>query len=302
MSTADRERIEQLRALSLFRHLPEAKLEEVARMLAVQTVPAAGVVFEEGSPGDALYLVARGRVRIEKRTADGGVAELAILSPGDALGEMALIERLPRSARAVAQTNATLFVLGRAELEQWLASDAMLAVGLFAELLRGLSHRLRSSSRSVVLLHDVGTLASRRFQGEADFLAAVLHRMIAHLDGDWSAAAYLHNEFNDEVTRVATVGPRGESLPETFSIEAGSCSWLDASAFRVALTGTGDAPAGFLLARNELAMGPAEKAEAEVALAAVGHLVASALQNIKQDIEERARARLQHQQAHDAPL
>ncbi len=299
---AREQQIGQLRTLPLLRHLPEAKIAELARILAVQAVPAGALVFEEGSPGDTMFLLAEGQVRIEKRVEAGGFAELALQSPGDVFGEMALIERLPRSARAVAHTDATLFVLGRQELERWLASDPMMAVGFFVELLRVLSHRLRRSSRSVVLLHDVGDLAAQRFEDEAGFLEAILHRMIPHLDGDWSAAAYVYNEFNDEVARVGTVGPRGESLPATLSIVETASRWLDPASFCVALAGKADTPVGFLVARNELAMSLAERAEAEVALATVGHLVASALQNIKHDTEERLRARLDRQQAHDASL
>jgi CRP-like cAMP-binding protein len=302
MNADTRERVGQLRTLPLFRHLPEARLEELARILAVQVVPAGGVVFEEDTPGDTMFLLAHGRVRIEKRVAAGDFAELAVLTPGDVFGEMALIERLPRSARAVADTDITLFVLAGPALKQWLASDALTAVDFFVEMLRVLSHRLRRSTESVVLLHDVGDLTSQRFLDEATFLAAVIQRLIRHLDGEWSAAAYLYNEFNDDVARVATAGPRGASLPETLAIDAGSCSSLDTAAFYVALAGKADTPSGFLLAKNELAMSTAEKSEAEVALAAVGHLVSSALQNIKQDIEERLRLRLHHQQAHDSPL
>jgi CRP-like cAMP-binding protein len=297
-----REQVGQLRTLPLFRHLPEAKLEELAGILVVQVVPAGGVVFEEGSTGDTMFLLAHGRIRIEKQVDAGGFAELAVLSPGDVFGEMALIERLPRSARAVADTNTTLFVLAGPALKQWLASDALAAVGFFVEMLRVLSHRLRRSSQSVVLLHDVGDLASQRFHDESAFLAAVLQRLIRHLDGEWSVAAYLYNEFNDEVSRVATLGPQGASLPETFSIEAGSCSSLDVATFCVALDGKADTPGGFLVLRNELAMTTAEKSETEVALGAVGHLVGSALQNIKQDTEERLRLRLHHQQADDSAL
>jgi hypothetical protein len=77
----------------------------------------------------------------------------------------------------------------------------------------------------------------------------------------------------------------------------GSCSALDTAAFCVALAGTGDAPAGVLLARNEGAMPVGEKSEAEVALAAVGHLVVSVLQNTQQQIDERRRARLRQRRS-----
>ena len=301
--TADPQvQIDRLKSLALLRHLPDAKVADLARVLAVQTVPAGDLVFEEGSPGDAMFLLAVGQVRIEKQLEAGGFAELAVLSPGDVFGEMALIERLPRSARAVAHTDITLFVLGRQDLERWLASEPMMAVGLFVELLRVLSHRLRRSSQELVLLHDVGDLAVRRFHDEAGFLGAMLQRMIPHLEGDWSAAAYVYNEWNDEVVRVGTVGPRGESLPGTLPIVEAASRWLDDHALCVALAGTIDTPIGFLVARNELMMSPSERAEIGVTLAAAGHLVAAALQNIRHDLEERLRARLQDRRALDSSL
>ena len=232
----------------------------------------------------------------------GGFAELAVLSPGDVFGEMALIERLPRSARAVAQTDTTLFVLERQDLERWLASEPMMAVGLFVELLRVLSHRLRRSSQEVVLLHDVGDLAVRRFDDEAEFLRAVLHRMVPHLEGEWSAAALVYNEWSAEVVRVAAVGQRGESLPATLPIVEAASRWLDAHTFCVALAGKAETPIGFLVARNELMMNPSERTEIEIALAAIGHLVASALSNIRHDIEERLHARLEARRALDSSL
>jgi CRP-like cAMP-binding protein len=299
MNADARDRTDQLRTLPLFRRLPEGKVEELTRVLTVQAVPAGHLVFEEGSPGDTMFLLALGEVRIEKQLEGGGFAELARLSPGDVFGEMALIERLPRSARAVAHTDITVFALGRPDLERWLASEPLAAVGLFVELLRVLSHRLRRSSRELVLLHDVGDLAVRRFPDEAGFLGAVLHRMIPHLEGEWSAAAYVYNEFNDEVVQVAAVGPRAERLPATIPLAEGASRWMDDHVFCVALAGKTATPIGFLVARNEIVMSHSERAEIGIALAAAGHLVAAALQNIKHDIEERLRARLQDRQALD---
>jgi CRP/FNR family cyclic AMP-dependent transcriptional regulator len=302
MDADTRERIDRLRSLAVLRHLPDAKLHELTRVLAVRTVPAGVLVFEEGSVGDTMFLLAEGQVRIEKRVEATGFTELALLSPGDVFGEMALIERVPRSARAVAHTDATLFVLGSQDLDRWLASEPLTAVGFFVELLRVLSHRLRRSSQELVLLYDLSHLAVQRFEDDADFIRAVLRRMIPHLDGHWSAAAYLYNEFNDEVSRVGTEGPRGESLPLTLPIGEAASRWLDAAGFCVALTGKADTPLGFLVARNELEMSPLEKAEVEVALTAAGHLVAAALQNIRHDTEQRLLTRLQDQKTYGSPL
>jgi CRP-like cAMP-binding protein len=300
VSAGGAEGLERLRRLALLRDLPEARLAELARVLAVEAVPAGGLVFEEGSPGDRMYLLAEGRVRIEKTVASGGVVELAVLSPGDVLGEMALLEGLTRSARAVAQTDAVLLALGRVDLDGWLAADPMMALGFFVELLRVLGQRLRRSSRSVVLLREVGEVAAQRFADEGAFLAAVLRRLLPHLEGDWSAAAYVYNEFNDEVARQAALGPGATDLPATLAARALASGWLDAATYAVALPGPTATAAGFLVARNAVAMSAPERAEAEVALAAVGALVAAALQNVKHDAEARLRARLE--QAQDSPL
>ena len=287
--------IDELRALELFHPLPESKLRELADVLGVRAVPAGTVVFEAGSAGDALLLLSAGEVRIDKRIEAGGVAELARLAPGDVFGEMALIERVPRSARAVAHTDAVLLVLGREDLVRWLGADPQMAIGFFVELLRVLSRRLRRSSNEVALLFDLSQLTLQRFDGESEFMLAALERLLPHLEGEWSAAAFLYNEFNDEVSRVGASGPRAKSLPETLPIAEAETRWLDAATFCTALAGKTATPLGFLLARNEAPMSAREKGEVEVALTAAGHLVTSALLNIRHDAEERLRARLETQ-------
>src|SRR5262245_1610291 len=114
-----REMIDRLRSLAPFRHLSERKLEERTGVLSVRSVPAGQIIEEEGSPGDTMFFIADGDVRIEKRVETGGAKELALLVPGDSFGEMALIEGSSRSARAVAQTDSVLFVLGRDGLDRW---------------------------------------------------------------------------------------------------------------------------------------------------------------------------------------
>jgi CRP/FNR family cyclic AMP-dependent transcriptional regulator len=293
-----REIVDRLRSVAAFRHLSDPQLEELRRVLSVLDVPAGTVLADEGSAGDTMFFIVQGEVRVEKRVETGGTKLLALLSHGDSFGEMALIEGSTRTARAVAHTDTTLFVLGKDGLDRWLRSDPSTTVGFFVELLRVASHRLRLASEEIVLLYDLGHLTAERFEDEAGFLRAVLHRLIPHLDGDWSGAAYLYNEFNQEVSRVGTEGPRGATLPDTLPITQSENGWLDDASFCLALTGKGPTPLGFLVARNETAMTPRERREFGLTLTAAGHLLASALQNIKHDIEERLRARLDAQRAH----
>jgi len=290
---AGRPGVGELRALELFQHLPEAKLAELAGALETRAVAAGAVVYEEGSPGDALFLLSAGEVGIDSRVEGRGRVELARLAAGDIFGDLALIERQPRAARAVARTDAVLLVLGRERLVQWLQSDPHTAVDFFVELLRVMSRRLRRSYGEVVLLSDLGELALQRFDDAADLMVAAVERLVPHLGEDWSVASYLFNEFNDEVTRAGAAGPRGAALPETLPLGETASRWIDAATFCAVLAGGGPAPLGFLLARAGAALHPRAKAETEVALTAAGRLLASALLNIRHATEERLRARLQ---------
>jgi CRP/FNR family transcriptional regulator, cyclic AMP receptor protein len=86
--------------------------------------PAEAVLFREGDPGDALYAIALGRVRISRRLA-GGEEAFAILGPGEIFGEMALLdpEAPGRSADARAHEDAVLLLLSRERFEALERSD-----------------------------------------------------------------------------------------------------------------------------------------------------------------------------------
>jgi CRP-like cAMP-binding protein len=95
------------------------------------------LIFAEGDPGDALYAIARGRVRISRRLA-GGEEALAILGPGEILGEMALLDpaAVGRSADARAHEEATLLVLTRDRFEGMERADPEGCAELSAMLCR----------------------------------------------------------------------------------------------------------------------------------------------------------------------
>src|SRR5262245_31413243 len=86
------DKIGQLKSLALLQHLSEGKLAELAPFLDVRSIAADTILFEEGSAGDTMFFLAAGQIRIEKKVAAGGFKELALLSPGDFFGEMAVIE------------------------------------------------------------------------------------------------------------------------------------------------------------------------------------------------------------------
>ena len=91
-----------LTKVSLFADLPAVYLRRIASLGVEESYPRGAPVFAEGTPGDKLYVILSGSVRISRQVPGMGEEALAILKAGDYFGEMALIDDFPRSADAIA--------------------------------------------------------------------------------------------------------------------------------------------------------------------------------------------------------
>src|SRR5579864_7217154 len=98
---------------SLFRGLGTETLTSIASLCHLRQIQPNQVLFVKGDPGDALYGVRRGQIRIETGTATGQRLTIEMFGPGDAFGEIALLDGRPRTADAVAADSCELFVLPR---------------------------------------------------------------------------------------------------------------------------------------------------------------------------------------------
>jgi CRP-like cAMP-binding protein len=118
--------------------------EPSAAQIYGRDFPAGAVVFEEGDPGSRMYVVVSGAVRIEKRVGSRSLT-LAVLGPGEAFGEMALLEDAPRSAAAVVERPARILEIDEDAFEDLVRNNGEVAL----RLLRRLSARLRDANRQI---------------------------------------------------------------------------------------------------------------------------------------------------------
>ncbi len=102
-------------------------------------------VFLEGEPGEHLYVVTAGKIKLGRRSADGRENLLAIIGSGEMFGELSFFDPGPRAATATAVTDATLFGLGHDDLEPWLTGRPEVA----ARLLGALARRLRRTNEAM---------------------------------------------------------------------------------------------------------------------------------------------------------
>jgi len=145
--------IDVLRRVPLFASLPEAELRAFAPLMRERKFPKGSVILMEGDPGDALYLIAGGQVKVILIGEDGREVILSVLGEGSFFGEMSLLDDEPRSAHVVAMADASLLQLRRDDFEARLRSSPDVAIGL----LRELSRRLRRADDTIgsLVLRDV---------------------------------------------------------------------------------------------------------------------------------------------------
>jgi len=103
------------------------------------------VLFHEGDDGEDMFIIQSGKVAIKKKVKEGGDATLAVLEKGDFFGEMALLERLPRSATAEVIEDGDLIVIGSDTLGDMIKTNPEIAV----RMLRKQSIRLRETNKQL---------------------------------------------------------------------------------------------------------------------------------------------------------
>ncbi|HZR99063.1 MAG TPA: serine/threonine-protein kinase [Chloroflexota bacterium] len=121
---------------SILAGLPAGVLRLLAARLGERRYAPGEVVLRQGEPGDAMYLVVRGRFAVERQRPDGSPQRLATVGPGDLFGELTLIDGAPRSATVRALTAGTTRVLARADLLAVLHEHPDVALAVMARLAR----------------------------------------------------------------------------------------------------------------------------------------------------------------------
>jgi len=95
----------------------------------VRSYPKDGIIFCEGEPGDELFIIQKGSVKIVKITDDNEIL-LAVLKSGDIFGEMALLESKPRAATIIAYEDSQLMAVNRENFQQMISSQPQLIARL----------------------------------------------------------------------------------------------------------------------------------------------------------------------------
>ena len=137
-----------LTKVSIFRDLPVATLDDLAKRVSVQRTPGGGSVLTPEGDGNALHMVMAGRVKQVMVGENGREVTLTVLRPGDIFGELSLFEGRGRAAQVVAIDPATTLSLPRDEVMRLMAAHPGLALAFLTEMAR----RMRRADETIAEL------------------------------------------------------------------------------------------------------------------------------------------------------
>ncbi|MBU0727586.1 cyclic nucleotide-binding domain-containing protein [Patescibacteria group bacterium] len=113
---------EILKNIPFFADLSDEDLNAIISKIEMQYFPADHVLFEEGDPGDMMYIIKRGQVQVLR---DNTI--LAVLSDNDFFGEMALVSDEPRNATCRTVTDVEVLILKKGDFRHLLETNASIA-------------------------------------------------------------------------------------------------------------------------------------------------------------------------------
>jgi CRP/FNR family transcriptional regulator, cyclic AMP receptor protein len=146
--------------MALFRGMTPHELERLAPLLHERSFPAGASVLTAEQPGEAVYVVLRGSVKVHLLTSDGAEVILAVLGPGEVVGEMSLADSLGRSASVTTLEESIFVWIDRTIFRSGIEGSPVLARNL-ADLL---SRRMRLANAhllSLAALDVPGRVASQ---------------------------------------------------------------------------------------------------------------------------------------------
>ena len=168
-----------LATVPLFSGVDRSEMGRFSDLTREKSYPKGSVIVFEDDPGDSLFVVREGRVRVVLVAEDGREVILGVLGVGEHFGELSLIDDQPRSAHVIAMEDATLLVLRREDFRKRVEQSPSVAWALLIEL----SRRLRAADGKIgglVLLDVPGRIARLLLDFGADEPGGVIDKPLTH--------------------------------------------------------------------------------------------------------------------------
>jgi CRP/FNR family cyclic AMP-dependent transcriptional regulator len=149
-----------LKQVTIFAGLSDEDLSELTAVARRRTFRAGEVIFHREDPGQVLYVIKEGKVKICLISPDGQEISLVVFGKGEYFGEQALLDGLPRSADAIALERVECYTLQRSDFHKAIMKNPKIAI----KVMEVLSKRLRNTDQQVedlIFLDVYGRVAKK---------------------------------------------------------------------------------------------------------------------------------------------
>ena len=190
---------EELKQIAVLQAMAGDARARLAAALEETEYAEGQMVFAQGDPGDAMYFIVHGQVRVEVRTDAAGSARktLTVLQAGDYFGEMSLFDQQPRSAAAIAGGETRLARLSKTGFDALLSQSSEAGLSVLFAMIRTSSDRIRRLSSQLIVYDEIGKAI-----GESPNLQALLDVVLRQLRlatfADWGLLV-LRSQFSSDL-------------------------------------------------------------------------------------------------------
>ena len=129
----------------IFQGVDPVAVQNLIEQMETVRFPRGTTIFDEGEPGDRLYIITSGKIKLARHAPDGRENLLTVMGPSDMFGELSIFDPGPRTSSAVCVTEVTAATMNSDMLKQWVADHPAIA----QQLLRVLARRLRRTNNSL---------------------------------------------------------------------------------------------------------------------------------------------------------
>jgi len=129
----------------IFQGVDPVAVQNLIEQMETVRFPRGTTIFDEGEPGDRLYIITSGKIKLARHAPDGRENLLTVMGPSDMFGELSIFDPGPRTSSAVCVTEVTAATMNSEMLKQWVGDHPAIA----QQLLRVLARRLRRTNANL---------------------------------------------------------------------------------------------------------------------------------------------------------
>jgi CRP/FNR family transcriptional regulator, cyclic AMP receptor protein len=190
---------DELKSIAVLQTMDRDARSRLAEALEQKGYTEGQTVFAEGDPGDSMYFIVSGCIRIEKRAQAAAASSktLAVLECGDYFGEMALLDQKPRSAAAVAAGPVKVLRLSKAAFDALQQGGGRAGLDVLFAMIRTSSERIRRLSAQLVVYDEVGKAIGEARDLQA-LLDVIVQQLVSATGADWGLLV-LRSEFSEQL-------------------------------------------------------------------------------------------------------